>query len=75
MLGLAYAAVGLALGVWLRSAGAAIGAVLLWAVVAEPSIEYIANQLHGVILRIYQILPDAGTNTLVNLDGNFNVAL
>lgn len=75
MLGLAYTAAGLALGVWLRSAGAAIGAVLLWAVVAQPSIEYFADQLHGVILRIYEILPDAATNTLVNLDGNFNVAL
>ena len=74
MLGLVYAAAGLALGVWLRSAGAAIGAVLLWAVVAEPSIEYFAGLLHGVILRIYEVLPDAGTNTLVNLDGNFNVA-
>ena len=75
MLGLAYAAAGLALGVWLRSADAAIGAVLLWAVVAQPTIESIATQLHGVLLRIYQILPDAGTNTLVNLDGNSNVAL
>jgi ABC-2 type transport system permease protein len=69
VLGLAYAAVGMTLGVWLRSAGAAIGAVLLWAIVAEPSIEYISLQLHGVALRVYDLLPDAGTNTLINLDG------
>jgi hypothetical protein len=69
VLGLAYMAIGLTLGVWLRSAGAAIGAVLLWAVVAEPSIEYFAGQLHGIIVHIYQLLPDASTNALVGLDG------
>jgi len=69
VLGLAYMAIGLSLGVWLRSAGAAIGAVLLWAVVAEPSIEYFAGQLHGIIVKLYQLLPDASTNALVNLDG------
>jgi hypothetical protein len=74
VLSLAYAAVGWTLGIWLRSASAAIGAVLVWAVVAEPSIEYISLQLHGVLLRIYDILPDAGTNTLVNLDGSTTVA-
>jgi ABC-2 type transport system permease protein len=74
VLGVAYAAAGLTLGIWLRSASAAIGAVLVWAVVVEPSIEYISLQLHGVLLRIYDILPDAGTNTLVNLDGSTTVA-
>jgi len=69
VLGLAYMAIGLTLGVWLRSAGAAIGAVLLWAVVAEPAIEYFAGQLHGIIVKVYQLLPDASTNALVNLDG------
>jgi hypothetical protein len=69
VLGLAYMAIGLTLGVWLRSAGAAIGAVLLWAVVAEPSIEYFAGQLHGIIVKVYQLLPDASTNALINLDG------
>jgi hypothetical protein len=75
VLSLAYAAVGWTLGIWLRSASAAIGAVLLWVVVVQPSIEVIANQLHGVFLKIYEILPDAGTNTLVNLYGNPQLAL
>jgi ABC-2 type transport system permease protein len=75
VLSLAYTAVGWTLGIWLRSASAAIGAVLLWAVVAQPSIEIIATQLHGVFLKIYEILPDAGTNTLVNLYGNPELAL
>ena len=75
MLGLAYTAVGLTFGAWLRSATAATGAVLLWAVIIQPSIEYFAVQLHGVILQLYDILPDAATNTVINLDGNPSLAL
>lgn len=67
LLSLAYGAVGLTCGVLFRSAGAGIGAVLLWAVVIEPTIEYLTTQFHGVVLRIYDALPDASTNALVNL--------
>jgi ABC-2 type transport system permease protein len=74
-LGLAYAAVGLTLGIWLRSATAGIGAVLLWAIVVQPSLEYFAPQLGGVMLHLYDILPNAATNTVINLDGNPNLAL
>ena len=63
-LGLAYAAVGLTLGIWLRSATAGIGAVLLWAVVVQPSLEFFAPQLGGVMLQLYEILPNAATNTV-----------
>jgi ABC-2 type transport system permease protein len=75
VLGLAYAAVGLALGIWLRSATAGIGAVLLWAVIVQPSIEFFAAQLHGIVLHLYEILPSAATNTVINLEGNPNLAL
>ena len=74
-LGLAYAAVGLTLGIWLRSATAGIGAVLLWAIVVQPSLEFFAPQLGGVMLQLYEILPNAATNTVINLDGNPNLAL
>jgi ABC-2 type transport system permease protein len=74
-LGLAYAAVGLTLGIWLRSAAAGIGAVLLWAVVVQPSLEFFAPQLRGVMLQLYEVLPNAATNTVINLDGNPNLAL
>ena len=47
--------------------GAAIGAVLLWTVVAEPAIQYLDTQFHGVILRLYEVLPDASVNTIVRL--------
>ena len=70
---LAYAAVGLTLGVWLRSATAGVAAVLLWAVVIQPSIEGFATLLHGAVLRVYDILPDAATNTVVNLAGSPNL--
>ncbi len=75
ILGLAYAAIGLALGVWLRSATAALAAALLLAVVIQPSLEYFAAQLHGVFLQLYEVLPDAATNTVVNLDGSPDLAL
>ena len=70
---LAYAAVGLTLGIWLRSATAGVAAVLLWAVVIQPSIEGFAPLLHGAVLRLYEILPDAATNTVVNLAGSPNL--
>jgi ABC-2 type transport system permease protein len=75
MMGLAYAAVGLTLGIWLRSATAGIGAVLLWAVVVEPSIESFAAELHGVIRQLYRVFPDAAINTVINLEGNHNFDL
>ena len=75
VLALAYAAVGLALGIGLRSATAGIGAVLLWAVIVQPSLEYFAAQLHGIMLRLYEVLPNAATNTVVSLEGNPNLAL
>jgi ABC-2 type transport system permease protein len=75
VLGLAYAAVGLTLGIWLRSATAGVGAVLLLAVIVQPSLEYFAPQLHGAVLHLYEILPNAATNSVVNLDGNPDLAL
>jgi len=75
VLSLAYAAVGLTLGIWLRSATAGIGAALVWAVIVQPSIEYFAVQLHGVGLHVYDLLPSAATNAVINLDGNPDLAL
>ena len=74
-MGLAYAAVGLTLGVWLRSATAGLGAALLLTVIVQPAFEYFSAQLHGVVLYLYDALPDAATNTLINLDGDPTNAL
>jgi ABC-2 type transport system permease protein len=75
ILSLAYAAVGLTLGIWLRSATAGIGAVLVWAVIVQPSVEYFAAQLHGVGLHLYELLPSAATNAVINLDGSPDLEL
>jgi ABC-2 type transport system permease protein len=64
---LACTAIGLALGTILRSATKAAGVVLLWAVIIQPQLDNVSTQVHGTWLRIYEILPSAGLNTLVNL--------
>ena len=64
---LACTAIGLALGTILRSATKAAGVVLLWAVIIQPQLNSVSTQLHGTWLRIYEILPSADINTLVNL--------
>ncbi len=64
---LACTAVGLAAGTVLRSATKAVAAVLLWTVVVQPYLDEIGTQLRGVLLRVYEALPDASINTLVNL--------
>jgi len=43
--------------------------------VVQPSIEYFSTQLHGVVLHLYDVLPDAATNTLANLEGNPTAAI
>ena len=64
---LACTAIGLALGTILRSATKAAGVVLLWAVIIQPQLDNVSTQVHGTWLRIYEILPNAGLNTLANL--------
>jgi ABC-2 type transport system permease protein len=64
---LACTAIGLALGTILRSATKAAGVVLLWAVIIQPQLSDVSTQLHGAWLTIYELLPDVGINTLVNL--------
>jgi ABC-2 type transport system permease protein len=64
---LACTAVGLAAGTVLRSATKAVAAVLLWTVIVQPYLDQIGPQLRGVLLRVYEVLPDASINTLVNL--------
>ena len=67
VLALACTAIGLALGTVLRSATKAAGAVLLWAVVIVPNLDNVGTQLHGAPLRLYEVLPDASINAVVNL--------
>jgi hypothetical protein len=72
---LACTAIGLALGTVMRSATKAAGAVLLWAVIVQPQLNNVSTQLHGTWLRIYEVLPSAGINTLVNLHNTASAAV
>jgi hypothetical protein len=74
VIALACTAVGLAAGTVLRSATKAVAAVVLWAVVVQPYLNQIGAQLSGVLLRLYEVLPDASINTLVNLYNNITVS-
>jgi ABC-2 type transport system permease protein len=67
VLALACTAIGLALGTVLRSATKAVGAVLLWAVVIVPNLDNVGTQFHGALLKLYEVLPDASMNAVVNL--------
>jgi len=40
-----------------------------------PALEYMSGQLHGVLLRLYDALPDASTNTLANLPNHTGLLL
>jgi ABC-2 type transport system permease protein len=67
LVALACTAIGLALGTILRSATKAAAAVLLWAVLVMPNLDQIGPQVHGVLLHLYELLPDAAINTVANL--------
>ncbi len=67
LLALACTAIGLALGTILRSATKTAAVVLLWSVVVQPYLDQIGPQLRGVPLRLYELLPNASINTVVNL--------
>ena len=67
LVALACTAIGLALGTIVRSGTKAAALVLLWAVLVMPYLDQIGGQLHGVLLGLYKLLPDAAINTVVNL--------
>jgi hypothetical protein len=67
LVALACAAIGLALGTILRSATKAVAFVLLWGAVVMPTLDQIGGQVHGILLHLYEILPDAAINTVANL--------
>jgi ABC-2 type transport system permease protein len=64
---MACTAVGLALGTILRSATKAGAVLLLWSVLIIPYLDQIGGEVHGVLQQLYELLPDAAVNTVVNL--------
>lgn len=75
LVALACTAIGLALGTIVRSATKAAALVLLWAVLVMPYLDQIGSQVHGVLLGLYELLPDASINTVVNFYNPNTVSL
>ena len=65
----AWAAVGWAAGTILRSATAAFAVILLWATIVQLQLDQYASELTGPLRALYDLLPDAATNTVTNLYG------
>ena len=69
VLSAAWAAVGWTAGTLLRSATAAFAVILLWATIVQLQLDQFATELSGPLRALYDLLPDAATNTLTNLYG------
>ncbi|MGH3149472.1 MAG: hypothetical protein ACRDOB_01905 [Streptosporangiaceae bacterium] len=68
----AWAAAGWTAGTVFRSATAAYGVILLWALVVQLQLDQFAGEVGGPLRAVYDLLPDAATNTLTNLYGFAN---
>jgi hypothetical protein len=68
----AWGLTGWAAATWLRSATAAFGAILLWYTVLQSSLDQFVIVLAGPMRVLYDLLPDAATNTLSFLYGYVN---
>jgi ABC-2 type transport system permease protein len=68
----AWAAAGWTAGTLLRSATAAFAVILLWATIVQLQLDQLAIEFTGPLRALYDLLPDAATNTLTNLYGFAN---
>ena len=64
-----WAAVGWAAGTLLRSATAAFAVIVLWATIVQVQLDQFATELVRPLRAVYDLLPDAATNTLTVLFG------
>jgi ABC-2 type transport system permease protein len=69
---LAWGAAGWTAGTLLKSAAGAFAAILLWTTVVQLQLDQFATELSGPLRTIYDVLPDASTNTVTNLFGAAN---
>jgi hypothetical protein len=65
----AWAAAGWTAGTVFKSATAAFAVILLWATVVQLQLDQFASEVSGPLRAVYDLLPDAATNTLTNLYG------
>jgi ABC-2 type transport system permease protein len=64
-----WAAVGWTAGTLLRSATAAFAVIVLWATIVQLQLDQFATELVNPLRAVYDLLPDAATNTLTGLFG------
>jgi ABC-type transport system involved in multi-copper enzyme maturation permease subunit len=69
---LAWGAAGWTAGTLLKSAAGAFAVILLWTTVVQLQLDQFATELSGPLRTIYDVLPDASTNTVTNLFGAAN---
>jgi ABC-2 type transport system permease protein len=69
---LAWGAAGWTTGTLLKSATGAFAAMLLWTTVVQLQLDQAAQELSGSLRTIYDVLPDASTNTVTDLFGAAN---
>jgi len=69
---LAWGAAGWTAGTLLKSATGAFAAMLLWVTIVQLQLDQFATELSGPLRTIYDLLPDASTNTVTNLFGAAN---
>lgn len=64
-----WAALGWTAGTLLRSATAAFAVIVLWATIVQLQLDQVATELASPLRAVYDLLPDAATNTLTGLFG------
>lgn len=69
---LAWGAAGWTAGTVLKSAAGAFAAMLLWTTIVQVQLDYYATLMPGAARAVYDLLPDAATNTVALLFGQVN---
>jgi hypothetical protein len=72
LVSLAWGALGWTVGTVLNSAAAAFAGLLLWTVIIQGQLDYYATLMPREARVVYDLLPDAATNTLTLVDGQIS---
>jgi len=72
LVSLAWGAAGWTAGTVLNSAAAAFAAILLWTTIVQGQLNYYATLMPKAVRAVYDLLPDAATNTLALIDGQIS---
>jgi ABC-2 type transport system permease protein len=72
LVGLAWSAAGWALATVSKSATGALAAIFVWSTVAQANLDQLMSQVHGPVRALFDFLPDAATDTLIQLYGKVN---